>query len=119
MKLNSYKPERLCSVGIDFGTRSTKIVSLSKYGARIDINSAGSIATLAGGISAGEIDDPKVFSKSLKQFVQHHKIDDYCTTFDIPSNCRKLQNLRSNAIYHFLLIPHTLRQPLLTLVKMS
>jgi type IV pilus assembly protein PilM len=86
MKLNSYKPERLCSVGIDFGTRSTKIVSLSKYGARIDINSAGSIATLAGGISAGEIDDPKVFSKSLKQFVQHHKIDDYCTTFDIPSN---------------------------------
>ena len=79
------------SLGVDFGSRSTKVLLLNQIGDRIDIQAAGSFTNPESGVKNGVIDDPKEFGKKLAQYLEENSI--YCDTavFDIPSNLAVLR----------------------------
>lgn len=74
------------SLGVDFGSRSTKVLMLNQVGARTDIGAAGSFLPPAGSIKNGMIEDPKEFGRNFGKFLRENQISCPTAVFDIPSN---------------------------------
>jgi type IV pilus assembly protein PilM len=79
------------SVGVDFGTRSTKVLALNQVGQRIDIEAAGSFVMPPGSIRLGVIQNPKEVGKNLAKFLQSNNVVCDAAVFDIPSNLATLR----------------------------
>lgn len=91
IQVGELQQDRNDAVGVDFGTRSTKVLALNKIGERIDIESAGSFRTIANSISNGVITETKAMGKALAKFVQSNDIRSQKVVFDVPSNLAALR----------------------------
>jgi len=79
------------SLGVDFGSRSTKVLLLNQSGDRIDIQAAGSFTNPESGVKNGVIVDPKEFGKKLAHYMAENSIECDTAVFDIPSNLAVLR----------------------------
>ena len=79
------------SLGVDFGSRSTKVLLLNQVGDRIDIQAAGSFTNPASGVKNGVITEPKEFGKRLAQYLEENSVSCETAVFDIPSNLAVLR----------------------------
>ena len=79
------------SLGVDFGTRSTKVLMLNQVGARTDIGAAGSFVPPTGSIKNGLVEEPKEFGKNFGRFLKDNLIPCPHAVFDIPSNLAVLR----------------------------
>lgn len=79
------------SLGVDFGTRSTKVLMLNQVGARTDIGAAGSFVPPAGSIKNGMIEESKEFGRNFGKFLRENQISCPGAVFDIPSNLAVLR----------------------------
>src|SRR3981081_2690144 len=79
------------SLGVDFGSRSTKVLLLNQIGDRIDIQAAGSFTNPDSGVKNGIIVDPKEFGKRLAHYLAENSIHCDTAVFDIPSNLAVLR----------------------------
>jgi type IV pilus assembly protein PilM len=79
------------SLGVDFGTRSTKVLALSQTGQRIDIEAAGSFSNPVGSIRQGVIQAPKEVGRCLAKFLEDNNVRCETAVFDIPSNLATLR----------------------------
>lgn len=79
------------SVGVDFGTRTTKVLSLAQAGTRTDISAAGSFASPPGSIRNGMVEEPKEFGRALATFLRDNSVTATDAVFDIPSNLAVLR----------------------------
>ncbi len=79
------------SLGVDFGSRSTKILLLNQVGDRIDIQAAGSFTNPESGIKNGVIVEPKEFGKRLASYLDENSVQCDTAVFDIPSNLAVLR----------------------------
>jgi type IV pilus assembly protein PilM len=79
------------SLGVDFGTRSAKVLALNQFGQRIDIEAAGSFPVPVGSIRHGVVQSPKEVGKSLAKFLLNNHVRCESAVFDIPSNLATLR----------------------------
>jgi type IV pilus assembly protein PilM len=79
------------SLGVDFGSRSTKVLLLNQIGDRIDIQAAGSFTNPESGVKNGVIVDPKDFGRKLAHYLAENSINCDTAVFDIPSNLAVLR----------------------------
>ena len=79
------------SLGVDFGSRSTKVLLLNQVGDRIDIQAAGSFTNPASGVKNGIILEPKEFGKRLANYLDENSVSCETAVFDIPSNLAVLR----------------------------
>lgn len=79
------------SLGVDFGSRSTKVLLLNQIGDRIDIQAAGSFTNPGMGVKNGIISDPKEFGKRLASYLEENSVSCETAVFDIPSNLAVLR----------------------------
>ena len=79
------------SLGVDFGSRSTKVLLLNQIGDRIDIQAAGSFTNPESGVKNGVIVDPKEFGKRLAQYLHENSVQCDTAVFDVPSNLAVLR----------------------------
>jgi type IV pilus assembly protein PilM len=79
------------SLGVDFGSCSTKVLLLNQFGDRIDIQAAGSFTNPDSGVMNGVIVDPKEFGKCLQQYLSDNSVACDTAVFDIPSNLAVLR----------------------------
>jgi type IV pilus assembly protein PilM len=79
------------SLGVDFGSRSTKVLLLNQIGDRIDIQAAGSFTNPESGVKNGVIVDPKDFGRNLAHYLAENSINCDTAVFDIPSNLAVLR----------------------------
>ncbi|MDH4388500.1 MAG: type IV pilus assembly protein PilM [Fimbriimonas sp.] len=79
------------SMGVDFGTRSTKILMLNQVGARTDIGAAGSFVPPTGSIKNGLIEEPKEFGRNFGRYLRENQVPCPTAVFDIPSNLAVLR----------------------------
>lgn len=79
------------SLGVDFGSRSTKVLLLNQVGDRIDIQAAGSFTNPVSGIRNGVISEPKELGKRLATYLTENSVHCETAVFDIPSNLAVLR----------------------------
>ncbi len=79
------------SLGVDFGSRSTKVLLLNQVGDRIDIQAAGSFVNPESGVKNGIIVEPKEFGKRLASYLLENSVRCDTAVFDIPSNLAVLR----------------------------
>ena len=79
------------SLGVDFGSRSTKVLLLNQVGDRIDIQAAGSFTNPESGVKNGVIVEPKEFGKRLASYLLENSVQCDTAVFDIPSNLAVLR----------------------------
>ncbi len=79
------------SLGVDFGSRSTKVLLLNQMGDRIDIQAAGSFTNPESGVKNGVIVEPKEFGKKLAAYMAENSIQCETAVFDVPSNLAVLR----------------------------
>jgi type IV pilus assembly protein PilM len=79
------------SLGVDFGSRSTKVLLLNQVGDRIDIQAAGSFTNPISGIKNGVISEPKELGKRLANYLDENSVHCETAVFDIPSNLAVLR----------------------------
>ena len=79
------------SLGVDFGSRSTKVLLLNQVGDRIDIQAAGSFTNPESGVKNGVIVEPKDFGKRLASYLLENSVQCDTAVFDIPSNLAVLR----------------------------
>ncbi|MEI8282380.1 MAG: type IV pilus assembly protein PilM [Armatimonadota bacterium] len=79
------------SLGVDFGSRSTKVLLLNQVGDRIDIQAAGSFTNPESGVKNGVIVEPKEFGKRLASYLAENSVHCDTAVFDIPSNLAVLR----------------------------
>ena len=79
------------SLGIDFGSRSTKVLLLNQFGDRIDIQAAGSFSNPESGVRNGVIVEPKEFGKKLANYLHENSVECETAVFDVPSNLAVLR----------------------------
>lgn len=79
------------SLGVDFGSRSTKVLLLNQVGDRIDIQAAGSFTNPISGVKNGIISEPKEFGKRLANYLHENSVSCETAVFDIPSNLAVLR----------------------------
>lgn len=79
------------SLGVDFGSRSTKVLLLNQVGDRIDIQAAGSFTNPVSGVKNGVIVEPKEFGKRLATYLEENSVQCDTAVFDIPSNLAVLR----------------------------
>ena len=82
------------SLGVDFGSRSTKVLLLNQVGNRIDIQAAGSFTNPESGVKNGIVVEPKEFGKKLANYMAENSIICDTAVFDIPSNLAVLRWVR-------------------------
>ena len=88
MFARSFQSERngTRSLGVDFGSRSTKVLLLNQIGDRIDIQAAGSFTNPISGVKNGIIAEPKEFGRRLATYMAENSVECESAVFDIPSN---------------------------------
>ena len=79
------------SLGVDFGSRSTKVLLLNQIGDRIDIQAAGSFTNPESGIKNGIILEPKEFGRKLASYLAENSVESDTAVFDVPSNLAVLR----------------------------
>lgn len=79
------------SLGVDFGTRATKVVKLHQLGDRINIEAAGSFNNPESSVAGGIVADTKAFGKTLKSYLASNGVQGGVAVFDIPSNIAVLR----------------------------
>lgn len=79
------------SLGVDFGTRATKIIKLHQLGDRINIEAAGAFNNPDASVTNGVVTDTKAFGKNLKNYLLDNGVAGGVAVFDIPSNIAVLR----------------------------
>ncbi|MBI1334824.1 MAG: type IV pilus assembly protein PilM [Armatimonadetes bacterium] len=79
------------SLGVDFGSRSTKVLLLNQIGDRIDIQAAGSFTNPGSGVKNGIISEPREFGRRLANYLAENSVSCETAVFDIPSNLAVLR----------------------------
>ncbi|HLO98312.1 MAG TPA: hypothetical protein VK171_06930, partial [Fimbriimonas sp.] len=74
------------SLGVDFGTRATKVIKLHQLGDRINIEAAGAFNNPESSVTNGIVTDTKAFGKHLKNYLVDNGVTGGVAVFDIPSN---------------------------------
>ncbi len=79
------------SLGLDLGTQSAKVMVLSKNGARLDVELAGSFEIPADSVENGVVTNPKVLGKVLANYLKGQGMSADKAVYSVPSNLAVLR----------------------------